>query len=176
MSKSAMPCSCLLSIARVMAATSASRGAEPTVITLNGRPLVKDVSRFGINLGSGSVHAISRIKCMNFEGMQYRQCHIGDLHKDSFKPDAGTFPVNEHDYWRMNVEVVQVSVLPHSLPSRPTKSGDSRRTGGKMVENAPNLGVPVGTLHPLVGDRNSFQRPSQPWSCSELCRLLWHRN
>ena len=92
-----------------------SRAAEVTTIEITGKPLVKDVSRLGINLGSGSVHAMSRIKCMNFEGMRYRQCHIGDLHEDSFKPDAGAFPVNEHDYWRMNVEVVQGDIPPGSF-------------------------------------------------------------
>jgi hypothetical protein len=58
--------------------------AEPTVITVTGKPLVKDVSRFGINLGGGSKEMMARIHALNFEGMMYRQSHIGVLHEDVF--------------------------------------------------------------------------------------------
>ena len=75
----------LLAIAFFGIGVSVGRAAEVTTIEITGKPLVKDVSRLGINLGSGSVHAMSRIKCMNFEGMRYRQCHIGDLHEDSIR-------------------------------------------------------------------------------------------
>ncbi len=71
---------------------------EAVTITLTEKPLVQDVSRFGINLGKGSPQSLSRVRCMNFEGMQYRQSHIGVLHTNSFVSFNGKLDGSPKDY------------------------------------------------------------------------------
>ena len=71
---------------------------EAVTITVTDEPLIQDISRFGINLGTGSPQALSRVRCMNFEGMRYRQSHIGVLHTNSFVSFNGKLDGNPKDY------------------------------------------------------------------------------
>ena len=49
-------------------APASARAAELTTIELTGKVLVKDTTRFGINLGGDAYY---------FEGTSYRRCHFG---------------------------------------------------------------------------------------------------
>ena len=60
---------------------AAAAEPEPTVVELTDKVLVKDTSRFGINLGgdayySGAALVKDRAR-ENFEGTSYRRCHFG---------------------------------------------------------------------------------------------------
>jgi hypothetical protein len=58
-----------------------------TTIEITGKPLVKEVSRFGINIGGDSYYTPPKLKTRyqeNFEGTVYRQCHNGLLYPDGF--------------------------------------------------------------------------------------------
>ncbi len=59
-------------------------GAEqPTVVRITSKVIVKDVSRFGINLGGDAYYsgaALTKLRSVaNFEGTTYRQCHFGPV-------------------------------------------------------------------------------------------------
>lgn len=73
-------CVSLLVSVRVSAAP---RKADRTVVRLTGKVLVRDVSRFGINLGGDAYYsgaALTKLRSVaNFEGTSYRQCHFGPV-------------------------------------------------------------------------------------------------
>ena len=62
---------------------------ETTTITVTDKPLVKDVSRMGINMGRGSGYCspgntLKKPRVYNFEGTSYRQCIFGILRENGF--------------------------------------------------------------------------------------------
>ena len=62
---------------------------EVTTIEITSEPLVKDVSRLGINIGRageycGASGVLKKPRVYNFEGTSYRQCHFGELRENGF--------------------------------------------------------------------------------------------
>ncbi len=63
-----------------------SLAQEPTVIEIKDTVKVKDVSRFGINIGDDNYYATPLLKMRavkNFEGTIYRQCHRGSYQDEN---------------------------------------------------------------------------------------------
>jgi len=73
---------------------------DVTTVQITGKPLVKEISRFGVNIGDDSYWspALFKVrKTLNFEGTTYRQCHAGS-YQDAY--GASTFyPVSEKYGW-----------------------------------------------------------------------------
>ena len=93
----AMACA---AFAGCVAAPHALAQQDTTVIQITDNVLVKDCSRFGINLGgdnyySGAVLVKKRVR-ENFEGTSYRQCHFGPVWKENGASTWFGFP----DPWK----------------------------------------------------------------------------
>jgi hypothetical protein len=69
----------LMSVIAFSAIFATAYSAE-TTISITDKALVKDVSRLGVNKPMG----LKRVDYRTFEGVSYRQSHIGELHEDGF--------------------------------------------------------------------------------------------
>jgi len=74
---------CVVVLAIGVASSASAETPSATTIRITPKVLVKDVSRFGINLGGDAYYsgaALTKLRSVaNFEGTTYRQCHFGPV-------------------------------------------------------------------------------------------------
>ncbi len=173
-----------LRIAILTAATAAvAPAAEPATITLTDKVLVKDTSRFGINLGGDAYYsgaALVKLRAReNFEGTSFRRCHFGPA---SAKGGAFTWFGGGSDWGKILADGTY-TVL----------SGPQRWTTGKIKEITTRQAEHQGNMKPFrffvwdkplkpLPDRGGFmveamhlklgamRKPGDYW-CAEQCRI-----